>query len=111
MVIQLSSAARAEIVRFSRHCPQPPHRIRLAVQPGGCAGLHYTLEFDPSPQPQDGENLRYDQGDIQILVPPEAQPYIGTLTLDYVEDLTGGTFRFENSKAAQTCNCGQSFEL
>jgi len=111
VVIQLSSAARAEIVRFSRHCPQPPYRVRLDVQPGGCAGLHYTLEFGPDSQPEDLESLRYDQDNIQILVSSTSQPYLGTLTLDYVEDLTGGTFRFENSKATQTCNCGQSFEL
>ncbi|MEB3273498.1 MAG: iron-sulfur cluster assembly accessory protein [Prochlorothrix sp.] len=111
MVIQLSPAARAEILRFNRHCPNPPHRVRLDIQPGGCAGLHYTLEFDPSPQPQDAESVGYDQDEIQILISPASQVYIGTLILDYVEDLTGGTFRFENSKAAQTCNCGQSFEL
>ncbi|WP_017713608.1 HesB/IscA family protein [Prochlorothrix hollandica] len=114
MVIQLSPAARAEILRFNRHCTHPPHRVRLGVQAGGCAGLHYTLEFNATTSPEDPTtppNVQYDKDGIQILVDPALSSYIGQLSLDYVEDLTGGTFRFENSKAAQVCNCGQSFAL
>lgn len=120
MLIHLSPAARAEILRLQRYHssrPQPP--IHLGVQPGGCAGLTYTLEFNPGQSPEPSPNpgntavpvVAYDKEGIQICVDPALNAYVGHLTLDYVEDLMGGTFRFENSKASSVCNCGQSFSL
>ena len=36
-------------------------------------------------------------------------PYIAGTTLDYVEGLHAGGFRFDNPRASRTCGCGSSF--
>lgn len=45
-MINLSKAAASEIKRLITKQAQPNSMFRLGVQSGGCAGMHYTLEFD-----------------------------------------------------------------
>jgi iron-sulfur cluster assembly protein len=108
-MISLSPTAITEILRLkSKYLQTSNGALRIAVQQQGCAGLSYQLDFAESALADDQV---FHSGGVQILVSPESLPYVNGLALDYSEDLMGGSFRFSNPNAAQTCSCGRSFAV
>jgi iron-sulfur cluster assembly protein len=110
-MISLSPTAIAEVRRLKgkyRHASTGA--LRISVRQEGCAGLSYHLDFAESARADD-QCFEYGKGDgkVQILVNEQNLPYLNNLTLDYSEDLMGGSFRFDNPNAKQTCSCGHSF--
>jgi iron-sulfur cluster assembly accessory protein len=106
-MIRLSPAAINEVNRLRRkHLGSSVGVLRISIQAKGCAGLAYQLDFVASAQADD-QMFEYDA--IQIAVPQQSLPYVDGLLLDYSEDLMGGSFRFHNPNATQTCSCGHSF--
>lgn len=107
-MINISKSAASEIKRLQSKRQNSEARVRLGVQPGGCAELYYTIDFDEGMNT--GDRL-YDCGDFSVIVDPLSLPYITGLTLDYSEDLMGGGFRFHNPNAVESCGCGNSFRV
>jgi iron-sulfur cluster assembly protein len=107
-MINLSKAAASEVKRLMAKQKQPNSLFRLGVQPGGCAEIYYTLEFDQGIKTEDQV---YDCQGIQVVVAENNLKYINGLTLDYTEDLMGGGFRFHNPNATSSCGCGNSFSV
>lgn len=106
-MVHLSKAAANEIRRLrSQQTTDNPLILRIGIQPGGCSDWSYTLEFIPSPSPNDQLTTWED---IKIAIAADAISHLSTLSLDYSEDLMGGGFRFHNSAATSTCGCGHSF--
>lgn len=105
-MIDLSKAAASEVRRLKAKLKQPEALFRLGVQPGGCAGMYYTLGFDLATKP--GDRV-YDCNGLKVVVEEASLEYINGLTLDYTEDLMGGGFRFHNPNATSNCGCGNSF--
>ncbi|GET35575.1 HesB/IscA family protein [Microseira wollei] len=107
-MINLSPAAASEIKRLKSKHQKPNALFRLGVQPGGCAEMVYTLEFDETPAP--GDRV-YDCNGLSVVVAQQQLNYIDGLTLDYSEDMMGGGFRFHNPNAKTSCGCGNSFSI
>ncbi|HBB35464.1 MAG TPA: iron-sulfur cluster assembly accessory protein [Cyanobacteria bacterium UBA8803] len=107
-MISLSKAAIGEIERLQLKRQNPKAKLRLGVQPGGCADLYYTIDFDNAVNP--GDRL-CDCDGISVIVDEKSFNLIADLTLDYSEDLMGGGFRFHNPKAVESCGCGNSFRV
>lgn len=110
-MIHVSKAAIAEIRRLQSrqsHLDLAAPLFRLAVQPGGCAGLVYVIGFD---QTLTAADQIYDLQDVRIVVDLQSLSYLKGLTLDYSEDLMGGGFRFHNPNITQSCGCGNSFSV
>ena len=105
-MINLSQAAASEIKRLRSKHQKPNALFRLGVQPGGCAEMVYTLEFDETPG---SEDRVYDCNGLSVVVAQQQLNYIEGLTLDYSEDMMGGGFRFHNPNAKTSCGCGNSF--
>jgi iron-sulfur cluster assembly protein len=106
-MISLSPAAVAEVQRLKgKYMSVSGGALRIGVLTQGCAGLSYQLEFAESAH---SEDQVFESGTIQILVNRQVLPYVDGLALDYSEDLMGGSFRFNNPNATQTCSCGHSF--
>lgn len=105
-MINLSKAAASEVKRLMTKQKQPNSLFRLSVQPGGCAGIYYTLDIDQTIKSQDQV---YESQGVKIVVEENILEYINGLTLDYTEDLMGGGFRFHNPNASSSCGCGNSF--
>lgn len=118
-MIHLSASAASEVKRLRAKLKQRKVALfRLSVQPGGCSGMLYTMEFDDAIARPDlgltqiGPSDRvYDCNGLQVVVEAQSLPYLDGLTLDYSEDLMGGGFRFHNPNATQTCGCGNSFSI
>ena len=79
--------------------------LRIAVVGGGCSGFQYALNFD---QKKQGDVITEFDG-VTVLVDEISLPYIAGTTLDFVEGLHNGGFRFDNPRASRTCGCGSSF--
>ncbi|NEO88514.1 MAG: iron-sulfur cluster assembly accessory protein [Spirulina sp. SIO3F2] len=110
-MIHLSQTAAQEIRRLQAANHQTKsHHLQVSIAPGGCQALAYVLAFVETAQVS--EHLQpTDQADLQVAIAPEHLGHLANLTLDYAEDLMGGSFRFENPNVAQTCGCGHSFTL
>jgi iron-sulfur cluster assembly accessory protein len=79
--------------------------LRISVVGGGCSGFQYSLSFDVR---KEGDTAQEIDG-AKVFVDEISLPYIAGTTLDYVEGLHAGGFRFDNPRASRTCGCGSSF--
>jgi iron-sulfur cluster assembly protein len=108
-MIRLSITATHEVKRLQgKHLKSNLGALRISVQPKGCAGLSYQLDFTEAVEPDD---QMFECDGIQVVVNCGSLAYVDGLTLDYSEDLMGGSFRFHNPNAKQTCSCGHSFAV
>lgn len=80
--------------------------LRIAVQPGGCAGLRYQLFFDD--RTLDGD-LIGDFGGVNLAVDRMSAPYVQGATIDFVDTIEKQGFTIDNPNATGSCACGDSF--
>lgn len=80
--------------------------LRIAVQPGGCAGLRYQLFFDD--RSLDGD-LTADFGGVTLAVDRMSSPYVQGATIDFVDTIEKQGFTIDNPNATGSCACGDSF--
>ena len=80
--------------------------LRIAVQPGGCAGLRYNLFFDD--RSLDGD-LVAEFGGVTLTVDRMSAPYIQGATIDFVDTIEKQGFTIDNPNATGSCACGDSF--
>ncbi|MFI5782365.1 HesB/IscA family protein [Nocardia sp. NPDC051570] len=80
--------------------------LRIAVQPGGCAGLRYQLFFDD--RSLDGD-LIVDFGGVKLAVDRMSAPYVQGASIDFVDTIEKQGFTIDNPNATGSCACGDSF--
>lgn len=80
--------------------------LRIAVQPGGCAGLRYNLFFDD--RSLDGD-LTVAFGGVTLAVDKMSAPYVQGATIDFVDTIEKQGFTIDNPNATGSCACGDSF--
>lgn len=80
--------------------------LRVAVQPGGCAGLRYNLFFDD--RSLDGD-LTVVFGGVTLAVDRMSAPYMQGATIDFVDTIEKQGFTIDNPNATGSCACGDSF--
>jgi iron-sulfur cluster assembly accessory protein len=85
-------------------------RLRIAVQPGGCAGMQYQLFFDE--RSLDGDVL-VDQavGDVTVplVVDRTSVPLVTGSVISYTDTIEKQGFEIDNPNAGGGCACGNSF--
>lgn len=84
------------------------YALRIAVQPGGCAGLRYALYFDD--RQLDGDVVHEVSG-VQIRVDKMSSPYLAGASVDWVDGLQQSGFTVNNPNAKGTCACGDSAQF
>lgn len=80
--------------------------LRIAVQPGGCAGLKYNLFFDD--RTLDGD-LTTEFDGVGLTVDRMSAPYIQGAVIDFVDTIEKQGFTIDNPNATGSCACGDSF--
>ncbi len=80
--------------------------LRIAVQPGGCAGLRYQLFFDE--RTLDGDLFREFNG-LRVAVDRMSAPYVDGAEIDFVDTIEKQGFTIDNPNAGGSCACGDSF--
>ena len=80
--------------------------VRLSVQPSGCSGFGYRLDFANGVRADDAV---FESGAIRILVDPLSLPYVQGASIDVAQEGLARRLRFDNPNARHTCGCGESF--
>jgi iron-sulfur cluster assembly accessory protein len=84
------------------------YALRVAVQPGGCAGLRYALYFDD--RQLDGDVIS-TYGNLEVRVDRMSAPYLMGAEIDWVDGLQQSGFTINNPNAKGTCACGDSAQF
>ncbi len=104
MRLEISKKARAELRAGGFGSAA---YLRLAVKPGGCAGMSYDMILDNKRHA--GDKIIYEIGDLQVIADPDSAPYLDGLKIDYSDDLIQAGFSLKNPSDQNTCGCGSSF--
>lgn len=86
----------------------PGSVLRVSVNGGGCSGFQYA--FDILPAAEEGDILLGD-AEARVALDPVSLDFIKGSRLDFIDDLMGSSFRFENPNATAACGCGSSFAI
>jgi iron-sulfur cluster assembly protein len=81
------------------------YSLRVAVQPGGCAGLRYALYFDDRRMDDDEVSTLHG---VEVRVDKMSAPYLRGAEIDYVDGLQQSGFAINNPNAKGSCACGDS---
>lgn len=104
--ISLTDRAIQKAKELISHRGVSAHGLRVAAVGGGCSGLKYEVGFEP--EPRAGDTVLELDG-LRVFVDAESVAPLYGMTVDYVESLQAGGFKFVNPNATRTCGCGESF--
>jgi len=105
-MIEITATAQEAIKAAIDGAGQPVAGLRLMVQSGGCAGLKYGMALELEAQPDDA-SLTF--GPVTVLIDPVTREHIEGTKIDFVSNLEGAGFVFDNPNAKNACGCGKSF--
>jgi iron-sulfur cluster assembly accessory protein len=106
VTIDVTSAAREQVLRIMERQGKPGVALRIYVQGGGCSGLTYGMSFDKR---ESGDEVAYEQQGLQVVVDHASAPLLDGLKVDYLLGLEASGFKIYNPNAKETCSCGKSF--
>ena len=104
--IVLTDAAASKVKALLDQEGRDDLALRIAVQPGGCAGLRYQLFFDD--RSLDGDLFREFHG-LKVGVDRMSAPYLQGAVIDFVDTIEKQGFTIDNPNAGGSCACGDSF--
>ena len=105
-MITMTPNAISAVERFIKGTDTPVAGLRIAISGGGCSGFQYGMSLEEANN-EDDTVLKY--GAVTLLVDPLSAPLLESVTVDFVDSLSGSGFKFENPNASSTCACGSSF--
>ena len=106
LTMDVSDLARAKLQEFLGDKSLAEVGVRISVQPGGCSGASYGMDF--SETRDDGEMELLANG-VRLFVAPEYAPLLNGVHIEYLDELMGGGFKIHNPNAKSSCGCGKSF--
>lgn len=106
VAIEVTPAARDQVLKIMDRQGKPDAALRLYVQGGGCSGLTYGMTFDKL---ESGDEVAYRQGGLTVVVDRASAPLLEGLRVDFLLGLEQSGFKIHNPNAKETCSCGKSF--
>lgn len=79
------------------------YALRLGTQSGGCSGMNYILGFDSEVNEYD---KMFEMNNLNLIIDNKSLFYLMGVTLDYVDDVHGSGFVFNNPNNSHSCGCG-----
>ena len=104
--ISLSETAAGKVKELLEQEGQSDVVLRVAVQPGGCSGLRYSMYLDDKVEEAD---VVSEQHGVRVAVDRMSAPYLKEAKVDFVDTLEASGFTIDNPMAQGTCACGHSF--
>jgi iron-sulfur cluster assembly accessory protein len=105
-MISLSEMAAGKVKELLEQEGRQDIALRVAVQPGGCSGLRYSMYLDD--QVGDSDQAE-EQFGVRIVVDRLSAPYLSEAKIDFVDSLEASGFTIDNPVAQGSCACGNSF--
>jgi len=86
------------------------YALRFGVISGGCSGFSYDMQLiDENQVESDDEVITFSNPNV-IVVMNEIMPfYLAGTEIDWIENMMGSSFQFNNPNEASNCGCGSSF--
>jgi iron-sulfur cluster insertion protein len=107
-MLTITSLAATKVQEFLQQNQRPEAGLRVRVVGGGCSGFQYQLALDD--EASAGDEV-FEQNGIRLFVDPRSHLYLDGTEIDYVEDIMGSGFKFNNPKSTGSCGCGESFQV
>lgn len=104
--VELTPAAQEKAAALLAQEGRDDLALRIAVQPGGCAGLRYQLFFDD--RQLDGDIVDSFDG-VNLAVDRMSAPYLTGAKIDFADTIESQGFTIDNPNASGSCACGDSF--
>ena len=117
--VAIYESARTRFVQLLEGMPR--RKIRITLDPTGCAGVSYKLDFDDERE----SDVKIDFGEgIEIIVsqeprfPSNSDParlysdwdFLNGIHIQFQESLMNSKFIMDNPNAQRGCSCGVSFK-
>ncbi len=106
MGIQITQSAAGKVKELLEQEGQFDVVLRVAVQPGGCSGLRYSMYLDDTTADSD---VTTEHHGVRVAVDKMSAPYLSEAKIDFVDSLEASGFTIDNPVAQSTCACGHSF--
>jgi iron-sulfur cluster assembly protein len=106
VAIEVTSAARDQVLRIMEKQGKPGAALRLFVQGGGCSGLTYGMSFDKQ---ETGDEVAFRDQGLVVVVDKASAPLLEGVRVDFLLGLEASGFKIYNPNAKETCSCGKSF--
>ena len=107
-MLTITSMATTKVQEFLQQNARPDAGLRVRVVGGGCSGFQYQLVLDDIAS--EGDEV-FEQDGVKLFVDPRSYLYLDGTEIDYVEDIMGSGFRFNNPNSTGSCGCGESFQV
>ena len=105
-MIALSESAAGKVRELIDQEGRTDIALRVAVQPGGCSGLRYSMYLDDQLSESD---VSAEQFGVRVVVDRMSVPYLKEAKVDFVDTLEQSGFTIDNPMAQGSCACGHSF--
>ena len=108
VALSVTEPAAAEIKKFMVGEEGLPESagLRVRVVPGGCSGFQYSLNIEEDSRQGD---FILDEKGVRLFVDMFSAQYLNGVEIDYVTNMMGSGFTFNNPNATGSCGCGSSF--
>lgn len=106
VVCDLTPSASQHVKRLMEKQNKTGSMLRVSVVGGGCSGMSYKMSFEDKAEEKDSV---FEQHGVFVMVDPRSALFLKGLTIDYVDDLNGSGFVYQNPNAKRSCGCGTSF--
>lgn len=105
-MVELTKSAADQVYKIKEAKSELADKhLRIAVVGGGCSGNQYQLGFDK----EYDSDSKFDSNGVTILIDSHSAKMLDGMKIDFVEDLQGSSFVFNNPNADNSCGCGKSF--
>ena len=104
--IVLTNAAARKVQELILEEHNPDLKLRVYISGGGCSGFQYGMALEPFPNADD---TVLEIGEIKVFVDPMSVPMLDGVVVDFLDNLDGSGFKFDNPNATKSCGCGNSF--
>jgi iron-sulfur cluster assembly accessory protein len=107
MNLALTETAVSEVRKFiEAENPGELGGLRVRVTPGGCSGFQYAMNIEEAPAETDEV---VEKSGLKVFVDMFSAQYLDNIEIDYVNNVMGSGFTFNNPNATGGCGCGTSF--
>ena len=109
MTLNVTESAANEIKKFMSGEEGLPATagLRVRVVPGGCSGFQYSLNIEEDSRPND--HVMMGAPGVRLFIDGFSAEYLNGVEIDYVTNMMGSGFTFNNPNATGSCGCGSSF--
>jgi len=107
--VTLTDSAVAEIKKQAAKRGTPDAALRVGIRGGGCTGFAYLFEWADG-APRAGDHVIEKDG-VRVLVDKKSMVYLGGTVLNFVTQMMGHGFKFENPNVKGACGCGESVQF